>query len=45
MFFKLISRGSKRNRKENGLFFSSLLVSILAFYMILSLSHQDVMIF
>ena len=45
MFFKLISRNSKRNRKENGLFFSSLLVSIIAFYIILSLSHQDVMIF
>lgn len=45
MFFKLVSRGSRRNRKENGLFFSSLLVSVLAFYMILSLPHQDVMIF
>lgn len=45
MFFKLVSRNSKRNRKENGLFFSSLLVSILAFYIILSLSHQDVMVF
>lgn len=45
MFFKLIFRNSKRNRKENGLFFSSLLVSVIAFYMILSLSHQDVMIF
>ena len=45
MFSKLISRNSKRNRKENGLFFSSLLVSIIAFYIILSLSHQDVMIF
>ena len=45
MFYKLISRNSKRERKENGLFFSSLLVSIIAFYIILSLSHQDVMIF
>ncbi|MDE6712316.1 MAG: ABC transporter permease [Lachnospiraceae bacterium] len=45
MFFKLISRNSKRNRKENGLFFSSLLVSIIAFYIILSLPKQDVMIF
>lgn len=45
MFFKLVSRNSKRNRKENGLFFSSLLVSIVAFYIILSLPHQDVMIF
>lgn len=45
MFFKLILGGSKRSWKENGLFFGSLLVSILAFYMILSLSHQDVMAF
>lgn len=45
MFSKLISRNSRRNRKENGLFFSSLLISIIAFYIILSLSHQDVMLF
>ncbi|MDD3404189.1 MAG: ABC transporter permease [Hespellia sp.] len=45
MFFKLVSRNSKRSRKENGLFFASLLISIVAFYMIQSLSHQDVMIF
>ena len=45
MFSKLISRNSKRSRKENGLFFSSLVISIIAFYIILSLSHQDVMIF
>lgn len=45
MFFKLVFRGGRRNRKENGLFFSSLLVSILAFYMILALPRQDVMIF
>lgn len=45
MFSKLILRNSKRNRKENGLFFSSLIVPIIAFYIILSLSHQDVMRF
>lgn len=45
MFFKLILGGGKRSWKENSLFFGSLLVSILAFYMILSLSHQDVMAF
>ncbi|MDD3338386.1 MAG: ABC transporter permease [Lachnospiraceae bacterium] len=45
MFSKLVSRNSKRNRKENGLFFASLLVAIVAFYIILSLSNQDVMIF
>ncbi|HOM02497.1 MAG TPA: ABC transporter permease [Acetivibrio sp.] len=45
MFFELVSRNSKRSRKENGLFFASLLISIVAFYNILSLSKQDVMIF
>ncbi len=45
MFSKLIARNSRRNRKENGLFFSALLISVIAFYIILSLSHQDVMIF
>lgn len=45
MFSKLVSRNSKRSRKENGLFFSSLLISIIAFYIILSLSQQDVMLF
>ena len=34
-----------RSRRENGLFFTSLLISIIAFYIILSLSHQDVMVF
>ena len=45
MFFKLAMRNSRRSRKENGLFFASLVVSIVAFYIILALSHQDVMIF
>lgn len=45
MFFKLVKRNSRRSRKENGLFFGSLLLSIIAFYMILSLSQQDVMYF
>ncbi len=45
MFFKLISRNSRRSRKENGLLFSSLLISIIAFYIILALPCQDVMIF
>jgi putative ABC transport system permease protein len=45
MFFDLVSRNSKRNRKENSLFFSSLLIAIIAFYLILSLSNQDVMRF
>lgn len=45
MFSDLILRNSRRSRKENGLFFSSLVISIVAFYIILSLSKQDVMIF
>ncbi len=45
MFYKLILRNSARSRKENGLFFSSLLISIIAFYIILSLPRQDVMLF
>ena len=45
MFSNLIFRNCRRSRKENGLFFSSLVISIIAFYMILSISTQDVMIF
>lgn len=45
MFSDLIFRNSRRDRKENGLFFGSLVISIVAFYIILSLSRQDVMIF
>ena len=45
MFSKLIKRNSKKYRTNNGLYFSSMIISIIAFYIILSLSHQDVMIF
>lgn len=45
MFSELVARNSRRSRKENGLFFASLLISIIAFYIILSLSRQDVMFF
>lgn len=45
MFSDLILRNSRRGRKENGLFFASLVISIVAFYIILSLSRQDVMVF
>lgn len=45
MFYNLVIKNSKRNRKENGLFFISLIVSIVAFYIILSLEKQDVIIF
>ena len=45
MFSELVKRNSRRSRRENGLFFASLLIAIIAFYIILSLSHQDVMVF
>lgn len=45
MFSKLVARNSKRNRKDSILYFSSMVISIIAFYIVLSLSNQDVMIF
>lgn len=45
MFFELVARNSKRSRKDNYLYFSSMIISIIAFYIILSLSNQDVMLF
>lgn len=45
MFSNLVFRNSRRSRKENGLFFSSLVISIVAFYMVLSISTQEVMFF
>ncbi len=45
MFFDFIKRNSSRIRKENGVYFASLVISIVAFYVILSLGEQDVMIY
>ena len=45
MFFKQIRRNAERSRKDNGLFFGSLVISIVAFYTLLSLDSQDVMRF
>ncbi|MEG0308967.1 MAG: ABC transporter permease [Clostridium sp.] len=45
MFYDLVKKNSKTNRKENGLFFVSLIISIIAFYIILSLENQDVILF
>lgn len=45
MFYDLVMKNSKRNRKENGLFFVSLIVAIVSFYIILSLEKQDVIVF
>lgn len=43
MFFNFVKRNSRKTRKENGVYFASLVVSIIAFYVILSLGEQDVM--
>lgn len=45
MFFKFIKDNSKKSRKENGIYFSSLVISIVAFYIILSLKDQNVIKF
>lgn len=45
MFFEFIKRNSRKNRKENGVYFASLIISIVAFYVILSLGEQDVMLY
>ncbi len=45
MFFNLVKTNSRRNRKENALFFSSLIITIISFYTILSLENQDVILF
>ncbi len=45
MFKTLIRRNSSRSRKENSLFFLSLLLAVIAFYIVLSLPAQDVMLF
>lgn len=45
MFFKLIRKNGKDSYKENGIYFLSLVVVIIAFYVILSLEKQDIMVF
>ena len=45
MFSELIRRNSKRNRQENTLYFVTMILTVAAFYIILALDHQDVMIF
>ena len=45
MFFKHVRRNASKNRKNNGLFFGSLVIAIVAFYTLLSLDSQDVMLF
>lgn len=45
MFYDFIKRNSRKTRKENGVYFASLIISIIAFYVILSLGEQDVMLY
>lgn len=43
--FKQIQKNALKSRQNNGLFFGSLIIAIVAFYTLLSLEEQDVMIF
>lgn len=45
MFFNQILRNSRFSRKENGFYFGTLIVAVVAFYVLLSLGQQDVMTF
>lgn len=45
MFFKQIRRNAAKQRKNNGLFFGSLIIAIVSFYTLLSLGSQDVIRF
>ncbi|WP_440896710.1 ABC transporter permease [Amphibacillus sp. Q70] len=45
MFSKLIYRHAKRSRKENAIYFATLVTAIASFYIILSLGKQDVILF
>ena len=45
MFISLMRRNIKKNHRENNIYFVSLIISIIAFYVILSLEQQDVMQF
>ncbi len=42
MFFNLVYRNAKRSRKENLIYFFTLVTAIASFYIILSLGNQDV---
>lgn len=41
----MIKKNSRAGRKENSLYFSSLIISVVAFYVVLSIENQDVMKF
>ncbi len=45
MFSRLIYRNAKRSRKENVIYFATLVTAVASFYIILSLGRQDVILF
>lgn len=45
MFSRLVYRNAKRSRKENLIYFATLVTAIASFYIILSLGRQDVILF
>ncbi|WP_231686884.1 hypothetical protein [Bacillus sp. JCM 19034] len=45
MFSKLIYRNAKRSRKENAIYFATLVTAVASFYIILSLGKQDIILF
>lgn len=45
MFSRLIYRNAKRSRKENVIYFATLVTAVASFYIILSLGKQDVILF
>lgn len=45
MFFKLVLRNARRSRKENFIYFATLVTAVASFYIILSLGKQDVILF
>lgn len=45
MFSRLVYRNAKRSRKENFIYFATLVTAIASFYIILSLGRQDVILF
>lgn len=45
MFYRLIYRNAKRSRKENLIYFATLVTAVASFYIILSLGRQDVILF
>lgn len=45
MFSKLIYRNARRSRKENVIYFATLVTAVASFYIILSLGRQDVILF